>query len=398
MIGRVLRAKWNVVRLAAAAFLLWVVLADTPARLARLQYASLPEFDAAGEIRYLRSQGRYGEAVMVAEAALRSEQRTANSEHEEGGHPVGSMAWSQQPAARVAEIEAERRKTLDEQSSYLRRAGDLGLGAISGTGGSLERLVGAVAADFFVVGDVRDLVIQGGRLVIDGETDEVILILSGVGLATTIAPEVDWVPAILKAARKAGTLTKGISEFIVRAARAGDWGSLRGLLGDVRKLSQRASPGGTMRLLRHADTPEDVAALARFVERQPGGAFALHVTGADGAALIKRSGRTADAAAEQAVMLAARKGTPGVAWLRTGAYRTMVRPHVLVGVAKAFYKGNASELAQRIAATLDPRARWLIPLLAAWVFVELALLFRRFRRRDASPSVAGAVAGSRAAA
>ncbi len=398
MIGRALRARWNVLRLAAAAFLLWVVLADTPARLARLQYASLPEFDAAAEIRYLRAQGRYGEAIMMAEAALGdSGQLTVDSGQESGVRSQGSGV-SEPRAVRLGEIEAERQKTLDEQSSYLRRAGDLGLGAVSGTGGSLERLVGAVAADFFVVGDVRDLVIQGGRLVIDGETDEVILILSGVGLATTLAPEVDWVPAIMKAARKAGTLTKGISEFIVRAARAGDWGSLRGLLGDVRKLSQRASPGGAMRLLKHTDTPEDVATLARFVERQPGGAFALHVTGVDGAALIKRSGRTADAAAEQAVMLAARKGTPGAAWLRTGAYRTMLRPHMLVGVAKAFYKGNAAELAQRFAAMLDPRARWLAPLLAAWVFVELALLFRRFRRRDAGLPVAGTVVGSRAAA
>lgn len=49
---------------------------------------------------------------------------------------------------------------------------------------SLEGWIGAVAADFFIVGDVRDLVIEGGELALDGESDEVILALSGIGLAT----------------------------------------------------------------------------------------------------------------------------------------------------------------------------------------------------------------------
>ncbi len=384
------RARWSLLRLGAAVALLWVLAADTPARLARLQHASLPDFDAAAEVRYLRAAGRYGEAIVIADAAISdSGQWTVDSGHEEGARLE----------ARAAELRRERAKTVEEQQSYLRRAADLGMGALSGTGGSLERLVGAVAADFFVVGDVRDLVIQGGRLVLDGETDEVILVLSGVGLATTLAPEIDWVPSILKAARKTGTLTKGLSEFIVRSARAAKFAELRALLTDVRALASRASPGGAVRLLKHADSPEDVAALARFVERQPAGAAALHVTGKEGADLVKqgtptlRVGSHAERGgtqplADQAVILAAQKGTGGVAWLRTGSYRVMLRPHPIVGVLKGLYKGNASELARRIAAALDPRARWLIPLLAAWVFVECALLIRRLPRRGPVPATA----------
>src|SRR4029077_8893222 len=79
-------------------------------------------------------------------------------------------------------IQHERDATVKEQGSYLRKVKDVGLGALSGRGTSIESLVGAVAADFFVVGDVRDLLIQGGRYVLDGETDEVVLILSGVGI------------------------------------------------------------------------------------------------------------------------------------------------------------------------------------------------------------------------
>jgi hypothetical protein len=358
---RIWRAKWNLLRLVIAAFLLWAVASDTGARLARMQLSSLPDFDYASEVRFLRDSGRFGEAVVVADAGLAALSGDAR-----------------------AALEAEKSKTVAAQGSYLRRAKDLGLGALSGRGNSLEGLIGAVAADFFVVGDVRDLVIQGGRLVLDGETDEVVLVLSGVGLATTLAPEVDWVPAILKAARKSGAMTRRMGERIVTLARAGKREALMPLFRDVRKMAEHASPGGAMRLLRHADDPEDVAKIARFVESNSAGAFALHVAGRDGAEIVKGSRRVTkaateagQAAAEETLVLAARKGGPGVAWLRTGASRALARPHLIVGIAKAFYKGNAEKLAARIAAAIDPRAWWIVPLLAAWVFVELGLLVRK---------------------
>src|ERR1043165_1325312 len=131
-----------------------------------MELASLPEFDFAGEVAYLRGAGRYGEALMVADAGLDGASESARSA-----------------------IQRERDATVREQSSYLRKAKDVGLGALSGKGTSIESLIGAVAADFFVIGDIRDLVIQGGRYVLDGEADEVVVLLSGVGVATTVLPE-----------------------------------------------------------------------------------------------------------------------------------------------------------------------------------------------------------------
>jgi hypothetical protein len=196
--ARLFRSKWGFIRLALAAFLLYALASDTGARLARLELASLPEFDYAGEVAYLRSAGRFGEALVVADAGLDSADSAAK------------------PA-----IQKERDTTVAAQGSYLRKVKDVGLGALSGRGTSIESLVGAMAADFFVVGDVRDLLIQGGRYVLDGETDEVVLILSGVGIATTIAPEVDWIPSVLKAAKKTGAMSKAMGEWIIAMAKAG---------------------------------------------------------------------------------------------------------------------------------------------------------------------------------
>jgi hypothetical protein len=355
------RLKWSLLRLGIAAFLLYALVADTGARLARLQYASLPEFDYAAEIAFLREQGRFGEALMVADAGMQV----------------------QEGQAREA-LAREREITVRAQGSFLRRASDLGMGALSGRGTSLEGVIGAVAADFFVVGDVRDLVIEGGRLVIDGETDEVILVLSGIGLATTVAPEVDWVPSLLKVAKKTGAMSKGLAEHIVRAARRGHYRELMPMLRDVGRISERASPGGAIRILRHADSPDDVAKLASFVERQPLGAFAIHVAGKEGADIAKGTRKIAgagDAVLEQTLIKAARKGDAGVGWLRKGGFKAMARPHLLVGIGKALWKGNAEDLAARIAAAIDPRSWWLIPLLGAWVFLELGVLMQRLAVR-----------------
>jgi hypothetical protein len=359
------RAKWNLLRLAIAAFLLWAIASDTGARLARLQLAALPDFDYAQEVAFLRATGRYGEALAIADAGLETLQGPARDT-----------------------LLQERARAEKDQSSYLRRARDLGLGALSGQGTSLESLIGAVAADFFIVGDIRDLLIQGGRLVADGETDEVVLVLSGVGLATTLAPEVDWVPSLLKAARKSGSLSRRLGSHIVSLARAGKAQALMPLFRDVRRLAARASPGGALRILRHADTPEDLAKLAAYAERR--GTLALHIAGPEAADLIKGTrrlpGLSADAA-QEALALSARKGPRGIAWLRTAGPKALARPHLLVGIAKAVYKGNAGQLAARLAAALDPRAWWLIPLIAAWTFLESALLLRRARSRSASGAI-----------
>jgi hypothetical protein len=350
------RAKWGLLRLALAAFVLWIFATDTGARLARMQLAALPGFNYLGELESLRAQGRYGEALMVADAGL----------DELGGEDRARLA-------------AERERTVAEQQSWIHKAKEAGLGALSGQGDSLEALVGAMAADFFIVGDLRDLIIQGGKQLLDGDSDEVVLLLSVVGVLTTLAPEVDWVPSVLKAAKKAGAMSVHMAEYIKSAIKAKRTTELEKLFGDVQKLARKASPGGAMRLMRFAENPKDVERLAMFVEKSGAGAFALHVTGKEGADLLK-----AGESAEDLVIKASKKGRAGTNFLRSPAARTLMRPHLVVGLLKGIWKGNAAKLVSRALERLDPSAWWLVPLLAGWVVVEIGLLMGKLRGRSAS--------------
>ena len=340
-----------------AVALLVVVAGDSAARLARLQLEALPDFDYVGEVQRLRAEGRFGEAVMVADQGL-----------------------TELSGEKLAVLASARQETLDAQSSWLRRLKDAGLGALSGQGKTIEGLAGAVTADLFIVGDVRDLVLQSGKLVVDGEADPVILSLSAIGLATTLAPEIDWAPSLLKAARKTGALSRKMCDSIVDLARSRKAGAAERLFTDVASIAERASPAGALRVLRHADDAKDLEKLALFVRGENAGAFILHVTGKEGAALIKATAKGGEAAAAAALKTAARKGPQGLTWLR-GAGRAALKPHFVVGILKGVYKGNAQALATRIAESVDPHGWWIVPALAAWVLLESCGLLARFLPR-----------------
>lgn len=353
--------KWGLLRLGLASSLLWALLADNPARLSRLQFNALPRMDFFAEIHGLREQRRYAEALLVAQTGL---EELTGAEREK----------------LVTEEEAIR----DEQESLLRKGKELLRGALVGEGDSLEALIGAIAADMLVVGDIRDLVIQGGRLAVDGESDELILALSAVGVLTTVMPEIDWIAAFLKVAKKAGALSRRMVEALVRIVRratdARDYAELKRVFGHVRVLVDKSTPSGALRLLRHIDDPKEIEFVADFLKRQPSGGFVLHVAGKEGVDIVKTSVRKT----EDILVLAARKGDRGMAWLRSGGSR-LFRPHLIVGILKGWYKGTIPQAVVRAAAQYDSYGWLVIPGCALWVFLEASWLWRRLTRPSPGP-------------
>jgi hypothetical protein len=353
---RLWQSRWSLLRLACAGAVLYVLLADNPARLVRLQLASLPTVDYSAEARRLREQHRYAEALVVADAGLA----------ELTGAPRDAL-------------EAERARAIDQRDSALRRVKEALRGAVIGNGDSVEALMGAVTADLFVVGDIRDLMIQGSRWALDGEADQLVLVLSALGVLTTVAPEIDWLPAFLKIAEKAGALGKRMTEALVAIARraraTGDMAELRRFATHCRVLVEESSPAGAIRVLRHLEEPKDLEKVAGFLKRGRPAAFALHVADKEGVELVKASAR----GGEEALVLAAKKGKPGVAWLRTQNFR-LLRPHPLLGLAKGLHKGTIPRALERLTQEyLDPSGWLLIPLAALWCVLESHITWRRLR-------------------
>ena len=92
-------------------------------------------------------------------------------------------------------------------------------GFISGDASTPEAAAGAVLSDLTLYGDVRDIGVQGYRWVSGGEPDPFIAAFSAVGLATELADWIDWMPAVLKAFKRAGVFTQRFSGLLLRSAR-----------------------------------------------------------------------------------------------------------------------------------------------------------------------------------
>jgi len=105
---------------------------------------------------------------------------------------------------------AEKLSSEVEQSltSTVLRIKRFGVGAISGEVTDTVSLMGSLFLDLFIIGDIRDLAVQGWKEVRYDSGDELIMILSGIGLVTTLVPQIDWAPALMKAFKRTGALSQ----------------------------------------------------------------------------------------------------------------------------------------------------------------------------------------------
>lgn len=352
---------------AVAAGLLILCLQDWPAQQAREQLAALPDHDFLAEAAQLRGQGRFDEALLTVEAG---------------------MAYADEPA-QLGRLREEQQRIRKAGTDWRYRLEELGSGALTGQGDTLEALGGAVAADLFVFGDVRDLVIQGSRALRGEDTDDVLVALSTAGLLLTAAPSLDLGAALLKFARRAGAMTARMASAIVRlgrrALRRGDATDLRRVLDDTARLGRTVGAKPSLRILRHLDDPADLAKASRFANDAAGG-YVLWQAGDLGVRWL-RSGSKASA---RLLRRAGRKGPAGLDLLKRSG-RLMLQPHPLLGLIKGVYRGNVPALAVEV---LRREGAALMGLIAGWLGLELGLLLVRSRRalRHWRVSAAGATA------
>ncbi len=355
------RFRWATLRLVLAGGLVWVLVLDNPARLTRLQLALMPGYNYTAEAERLRSEQRYAEALTVVDTGM-----------------------DDADGAERRDILTLRRQIAAERRSVLRRLKEAGKGALTGRGESAEALLGAVGTDFFILGDIRDLAIEGTKQVVDGESDKLILGLSTVGVATSawsaaggtgIAAEAGV--NILKIARKTGSLSRKMVDklmVLVRSARrTKNADGLAKVAVNTGRLAKYGGPSFALHTLKYVDSPADLAKLTKQLGKRGDLAFAVHVTKGEGVThLVKRGDRAADA-----VVAAAKHGDHGRAWLRAGNGR-LFKPHPFLGLAKGLRKGTITNAAQRFTNESDRYGSYMIAGAFLWFCLEALCFVRRF--------------------
>lgn len=237
----------------------------------------------------------------------------------------------------------------------------------------------AVASDLVVFGDVRDLTRQGVAWFRGEDTDEVLVALSAAGIALTLTPQVGAGTSLLKAARRAGTLSETLSRSLVRLVRERAWRPLAGFLTDAGRISLKVGPAKATRALQYVDDGEDLATVARFVDSAPNPLLGLRWGG-------KAAARLGD---EALYVEALRHGPEGMQLaVQRGGRALLARQPLVVTAAKTVYK-SPEAVAAAIAAIVAFIVRWMdwpVTLGVAGALLLLGLLNllagrRRQRRR-----------------
>lgn len=348
------RTSFTGLRIVLAVAVLAACLSELPAWQARRNLVALPDYEFVANTERLLAQERLAEAVLVAQAGLES----APASERDRLHAL------------LALIEARR-------SSLSYRLEAMATGALLGEAHTAWGLGGALVADLFVFGDVRDLLVQSTHAARGEPVDELLVGLSAVGLVTTVAPGADIGLGLLKAARRIGALSAGmvrrLKDMTARTVRRRDASELAKAANGVRRLADASDPATAMVLLRGVDDPAALPRMARFVERRQSGAFALWLGGGEAVAWLTRNG--AHAGADLA--LAARKGRAGLRWLRAGGAR-LLHFHPLLGLSKGLYKGHWADFLVRL---MIDRLPLLLGLSVLWLTLEVLRLLRPWRVR-----------------
>ena len=339
--------RWGLISIAACGLACMLLVPPTPVD-AQLgievrTLRSLPNHDFIPEIERLCDAGSLQEALELVRFVR------ANPE-----------LPSQEVATRLeAEIDQELHSVMGHGKRVVS-------GFVTGEGNSVDEIGGAIASDMILYGDVRDLCKQGYRHVRGRETDGLIVSLAAIGLLTEVIDIADWGPAVLKALRKANSLTKRFADWTITACRRSIKTrklepSLRVAMANLNDMIKKLGLGRTAAITRHVNTADDLAVVAKAARRSPDATYLMvKLGGGEGVDFLRTAGRTA--AGMDTLKVAAKKGPAGLDWIRRNGLvrRLVITTRIGARTAKNFRLGRPQKLFHHGIDAASKRYPWVV--------------------------------------
>lgn len=212
------------------------------------------QYDPITQSRELFAADRLAEAVLVAEHLV------------ENPHLAKSASDLEQAQTLIVDANERMNSLSGKVQSFVD-------GAVTGEPKDLVGFIGSMSLDLFVIGDIRDLVVQGYKEVTNSDGDKIILALSGLGLATTLVPVADWAPSLMKAFRRLGRFSeafaKNLSRLAQRALKLNDYDELAKVATDFGRAAKHLKPGPLAGIMKLVDRPSDLRKLSLAAEIDP---------------------------------------------------------------------------------------------------------------------------------
>jgi hypothetical protein len=152
-------------------------------------------------------------------------------------------------------------------------------GAVSGEPVDTPGLLGVVALDMMVIGDVRDLLMQGYKEFDTGQGDEVIMGLSAAGLLLTLTPELSWGPSMFKTLWKGRRFSepfqRQIKAALIHARKTNDYRRLKRMMSDFTDVFDSLGTGPAMAIFKQVNSIEELSLLAKKAKKAPAETYTL---------------------------------------------------------------------------------------------------------------------------
>ncbi len=213
-------------------------------------------FDPVARAQQLSDEKRHAESRLLANFVIQN-----------------PRLGDQQLADEIVQRESE---ALESLTGKLRR---FARGAASGEPTDGASLLGSMSLDFFVIGDVRDIIVQGYREITNDDGDKLILGLSAVGLATTLTPEFDWAPSMLKSFRRSGALNPSFGKNLLKlsdeAIKTRQFSKLTAVTQDFASAARKMGPGPLSAAVRSVNNATDMTRLSRAAAKDFRGTYVI---------------------------------------------------------------------------------------------------------------------------
>ena len=212
-------------------------------------------------------------------------------------------------------LEAAAYAVQSREQSFDEHLSDYLTGFVTGQGDSLAGLGGAITSDLTVYGDLRDITIEGGRMIAGEEYSQFILGLSAVGIAATAGTiatggggaMVKAGVSFVKFARRAGHMSAAFAARLLRLAD--DAVDLPGLKSTLRTINLADPAGSWARLSKYLSGVKDARVFKVLGKMED---IRAEVGTVEALRLLKRMDRIEDVDDIHSIAKAAGKRTRGV--------------------------------------------------------------------------------------
>ncbi len=250
--------------------------------------------------------------------------------------------------------------------------------------------VSAIASDFLVIGDIRDLVIEGKYYMNDKKVDSVVVGLSTLGLVATISTiytlgttsSAKTSISILKYGKKAGKIPPWLSRVIVKEAKISketkSLNNVKNILEPIYTLYKKLGLKQTLNLLKETKNLNELKGVVKLSKRfGKNSGELIKVTGSKSIKYINSMPKVKP----NSVLYASTYGDKGVVALkRLGEAKFLNRVKFLSRVSKTTYKGNFDSIFNRLLNSLPTSLLFGITFFGLFYFLyKFFFIFRKIK-------------------